>query len=53
MPDVYKDMSETVFEDSYDLELVLQGGDIQEMSKEIIRMSEALNEMTSLIAVCM
>lgn len=51
--EVYSGLTETVFADSYNLDVVLERGEIQEIAKEVIRMSETLRDITSLIAQCL
>lgn len=51
MSDVYLSIKET-FAKPHDLEVVLQGGEIQAVSKEVIRMASLINDMSSLMAQC-
>lgn len=50
---MYADLTDHVFTDSHDIDVVLQGGDIQEVSKEIIKLSETLSDITTLVSASM
>ena len=51
MPTEYQTI-ENLFTDTHDLDVILQGGEIQQVSKEVIRRSNLFNEMSSLMAKC-
>lgn len=51
MSDVYFNMKES-FTDTHELDVILQGGEIQQVSKEVIRRATLFNDMSSLMAKC-
>lgn len=50
---VYDDLAAHVFTDSHEIDVVLQGGDIQAVSEEIIRMSGTISDITTLVSASM
>lgn len=51
MPDVYAEF-QALSTDYYDLEVILKGGEIQEVGKEVLRRAILFSEMSALMAEC-